>query len=204
MRQHNRVPELPLTVWYNFTSVGSLIFLCIKCEGSKRRPSRKKKLTFTERFSWAEWMLLASMQSLNTAGGKVPSLPFSRWGIWRSGWVSLPKAAWSKQSGQVQPWPQLPLSLWSLPAPKCSPTPRNCNYHGLGPDQSQRVSGHSSKDQLHEWDMRSQFQRTGWDQLKLENLHITCECDLKNKKQKHPDTHTKTCFHPLLKVMEQQ
>lgn len=116
----------------------------------------------------------------------------------------LPKAAWFKQSGQVQPRPQLPLSLWSLPAPKCSPTPRNCNYHGLGPDQSQRVSGHSSKDHLHEWDMRSQFQRTGWDQLKLENLHITCECDLKDKNQKNPDIHTKTCFHPLLKVMELQ
>lgn len=101
-------------------------------------------------------------------------LLFSRWGMGRNqksnqkSQANLPTVACLSRS-QVQALQHLTASLVPSGSNMLSTVP-DCNHHGLGPDQSQRLSRYSGEDHLPKETWGSQSQGTDWDKPKLENF----------------------------------
>ena len=99
------------------------------------------------------WTLPVSTQPLNVVGGKALVVSLLQMRNLKvsldepaQGYLALSRADWVSLS-------YIPLLPWSFPALTHSPMPWNSNRHGLGPDQSPWVSGHSRKDCFHEGNM---------------------------------------------------
>ena len=79
-----------------------IVLPSLKCESLKRRALGKKKPNIYWTLLLGSVDLCLYLRSLSTWWeGRPWSFLFSRWGIWRSGWMSLPKATWplAEQTG---------------------------------------------------------------------------------------------------------